>query len=386
MLPNINRSHIIDIPRIPCIIIGNKSIQFLNTSTDFVQVQSHRIMKEMVFIYPKVTMRDVAAHAGVSIATVSNVINHTKPVSTDTQSRVLQAIADLNYHPDKTAQGFKTGRKYTIGLIVPNISSSFFASFIAHIESTLQERNYQVLIANTHEDPERETDSIRLLTSGMVDGLIIASSLTDYPQLQPFLAQKKTFPVVFLERSIHNCPFDSVRISDYHAILQNMDYLIANGHRHIGFLYGVTTISPALERLKAYQNALQKHHIPFRESYVKHAPSQTFPAVDTLIQEGCTAIVAATNKVTMDTMMYFLNHDISIQQEIQLSGFFNEDYITANLNSMPLILHPIRELAEQAIQLLFRRMEYPNEPIQSIVLPGRFVPPENDCFRACLSK
>lgn len=197
MLPNINRSHIIDIPRIPCIIIGNKSIQFLNTSTDFVQVQSHRIMKEMVFIYPKVTMRDVAAHAGVSIATVSNVINHTKPVSTDTQSRVLQAIADLNYHPDKTAQGFKTGRKYTIGLIVPNISSSFFASFIAHIESTLQERNYQVLIANTHEDPERETDSIRLLTSGMVDGLIIASSLTDYPQLQPFLAQKKHFPLYF---------------------------------------------------------------------------------------------------------------------------------------------------------------------------------------------
>ena len=61
-------------------------------------------------MYPKVTMRDVAAHAGVSIATVSNVINHTKPVSTDTQSRVLQAIADLNYHPDKTAQGFKSGR------------------------------------------------------------------------------------------------------------------------------------------------------------------------------------------------------------------------------------------------------------------------------------
>ena len=127
----------------------------------------------------KVTISDVAKLAGVSTATVSHTINNTRYVSSETKEKVYQAIAELGYTPDASARSFRTGKKKTVGFIVPDISNKFFATMIESVENDLSSHGYHLIIANTKEDMDREETNIRLLTAGLVDGLLIASTIAN---------------------------------------------------------------------------------------------------------------------------------------------------------------------------------------------------------------
>jgi LacI family transcriptional regulator len=128
----------------------------------------------------KVTISDVAKLAGVSTATVSHTINNTRYVSGETKEKVYQAIQELGYTPDASARSFRTGKKKTIGFIVPDISNQFFATMIESVERYLAAQGYHLIVANTNEDIEREETNIRLLSAGLVDGLLIASTMDDF--------------------------------------------------------------------------------------------------------------------------------------------------------------------------------------------------------------
>ena len=125
----------------------------------------------------KVTISDVARLAGVSTATVSHTINNTRYVSAETKEKVYQAINELGYTPDASARSFRTGKKKTIGFIVPDISNKFFGTMIESVEDYLSAHGYHLIVANTKESKEREENSIRLLTAGLVDGLLVASTM-----------------------------------------------------------------------------------------------------------------------------------------------------------------------------------------------------------------
>ena len=115
----------------------------------------------------KVTISDVARLAGVSTATVSHTINNTRYVSSETKEKVYSAIAELGYTPDASARSFRTGKKKIIGFIVPDIANKFFATMIEAVEDYLSAHGYQLIIANTREDMDREETNIRLLTAGL---------------------------------------------------------------------------------------------------------------------------------------------------------------------------------------------------------------------------
>ena len=122
----------------------------------------------------KVTISDVAKLAGVSTATVSHTINNTRYVSNETKEKVYRAIEELGYTPDASARSFRTGKKKIIGFIVPDIANKFFATMIESVEKYLSANGYQLIIANTRENMDREETNIRLLTAGLVDGLLVA--------------------------------------------------------------------------------------------------------------------------------------------------------------------------------------------------------------------
>ena len=126
----------------------------------------------------KVTMRNVAKHAGVSTATVSHVINETRFVSEETREKVLKSIEALGYSPNEVARIFKTGRKNLIGCIVPDIANSFFATIIEAAEAVLGQEGYRLIVANTKEDPKREREHLTSLTSGIVDGFDCSDNAT----------------------------------------------------------------------------------------------------------------------------------------------------------------------------------------------------------------
>ena len=121
--------------------------------------------------------------AGVSTATVSHTINQTRYVSEETRDKVYAAIRELGYTPDASARSFRTGKKKTIGFVVPDISSKFFGTMIETAEDYLSAHGYHLIIANSKESMEREETNIRLLTAGLVDGLLVASTMDRLPAL-----------------------------------------------------------------------------------------------------------------------------------------------------------------------------------------------------------
>ena len=171
----------------------------------------------------KVTISDVAKLAGVSTATVSHTINSTRYVSGETRDKVYRAIAELGYTPDASARSFRTGKKKTIGFIVPDISNKFFATMIEAVENCLSAHGYHLIIANTKENAEREETNIRLLSAGLVDGLLIASTIEDFSRFESLIPAG--FPVVLVDRTCEAkrfprcpCPISSLFTAVYAAL------------------------------------------------------------------------------------------------------------------------------------------------------------------------
>ena len=161
----------------------------------------------------KVTISDVARLAGVSTATVSHTINSTRYVSGETKEKVYRAIAELGYTPDASARSFRTGKKKTIGFIVPDISNKFFATMIESVENYLSAHGYHLIIANTKENPEREETNIRLLTAGLVDGLLVASTMDDFQRFDALIPAG--FPVVLVDRLFRYLREDHANVDDF---------------------------------------------------------------------------------------------------------------------------------------------------------------------------
>ena len=180
----------------------------------------------------KARISDVARLAGVSTATVSHVINNTRFVSEATRKRVLQSIAELDYSPNEMARILKTGKKKLIGFIVPDISNEYFSALIEEVERTVASQSYKLIVTNTRENEQNELDSIRALTSGMVDGLLVASTAHSFRSLRE--AVPEDFPVVLVDRTFPDSSFSSLTISSHRAVYQGVTAMIEKGHKNIG--------------------------------------------------------------------------------------------------------------------------------------------------------
>ena len=324
---------------------------------------------------PKASMRDVAKHANVSVATVSHVINETRFVAEDTRQRVLDSIQKLDYSPDATARSFKTGRKNLIGFIVPDIANEYFSTIIEEVESIIAKENYKLIIANTKETKSREIENVRVFTSGIVDGLIIASTMDNYEELEKYLP--KGFPTVFVDRFLKDCPYDSIIISTYSSIYQGVETLIRDGHRRIGYINAKPELSTSSERFLAYKNAMNAYQLPIEEGFVRMGNcfgKNSMVHIDVLLKLGCTAIIAPNN-VLADDVLYYLNEkNIEIGKAIDIIGFNDSDKFKYNLRNIHTVRQPTIALGLAAGKQILDRIAKPDMPIRQIILQSTFEP------------
>lgn len=323
----------------------------------------------------RITMRDVAARAEVSVATVSHVLNNTRFVSEETRERVLQVINQLGYRPDTMARSFKTGKKNLIGIIVPDIANPVWAMMIEEIETVLSNRGYRLIICNTKETEERELEHIHSLTSGLVDGLIIASTLSDYEQLAAELPAG--FPVVFVDRMLNNCPHDLILPQDTPAIYEGVERLITEGgHRRIGFITGLMRISTSKDRLAAYRDAMNDYGLPIEDGFIQEGNSMAKSSVilvQKLLQQKCTAIVVSNNIMADDVLFYLNDNGIRLGQDVSILGQGVEGQRSYNLRRMDLFMQPTSEMGKAAGQQILERLEHPDMPIRHIILNSIFM-------------
>ena len=327
----------------------------------------------------KVTISDVAKLAGVSTATVSHTINNTRYVSGETKEKVYQAIAELGYTPDASARSFRTGKKKTIGFIVPDISNKFFATMIESVENQLSAHGYHLIIANTKEDMDREETNIRLLTAGLVDGLLVASTMDDFERFDELIPAG--FPVVLVDRVFDGQKYSSVSVSNFQPIYRSVCRLAGKGAKRVGIIGGLPRLSTTKERISAYQQAVADCGLPADESLILYGNSMensVQSCLDQLLERGCDAVVVCQGLMAAETISYLHMKDIQLGKDIELVSFVDYDYDFYQLYSdrMDSIVQPVQEMGTAAGEQILRRVEEPEAPIFEKVLTSAYHPHE----------
>lgn len=325
----------------------------------------------------KVTISDVARMAGVSTATVSHTINNTRYVSSETKEKVYRAIQELGYTPDASARSFRTGKKKTVGFIVPDIANKFFATMIESVENDLSAHGYHLIIANTKEDANREETNIRLLTAGLVDGLLIASTMEDFARFDQLIPAG--FPVVLVDRIFDVKKYSSVCVSNFQPIYRSVCRLAGKGDRRIGIIGGLPRLSTTKERISAYQQAMADCGLPVEEGYIRYGDSMENSArdcLDELLEQACDAVIVCQGLMASETTIYLYKKDIQLGKDIDLVGFvdYDSNFYQLYSNQMDSIVQPVEELGRAAGEQILKRIERPEAPIFEKVLTSVYKP------------
>ena len=325
----------------------------------------------------KVTISDVARLAGVSTATVSHTINNTRYVSAETKDKVYKAIAELGYTPDASARSFRTGKKKTVGFIVPDISNKFFGTMIESVENYLSAHGYHLIIANTKEDADREETNIRLLSAGLVDGLLIASTMEDFDRFNALIPAD--FPVVLVDRTFETKSYSSICVSNFQPIYRSVCRLAAKGAKRIGIVGGLPRLSSTQERIAAYREAIADCGLPQDESLIHYGNSMensVQSCLDTLLDQNCDAIVVCQGLMASETIIYLHQKGIRLGEDIDLVSFVDYDTNLYQLYSgqMDCIVQPVEELGLAAGEQILRRIEKPDAPVFEKVLTSAYRP------------
>ncbi len=325
----------------------------------------------------KVTISDVARLAGVSTATVSHTINNTRYVSGDTKEKVYQAIRQLGYTPDASARSFRTGKKKTVGFIVPDISNKFFGTIIESAENYLSTQGYHLLLANTKENMDREETSLRLLTAGLVDGLLVASTMDDFGRLDSLIPAG--FPVVLVDRTFDTQKYSSVSVSSFQPIYRSICRLVSQGKRRIGIIGGLPRLSTTRERIAAYRAAMADCGLSQDENLIRYGDSMENsapPCLDQLLEQGCDAIVVCQGLMASVTIAYLRRKGIQPRQDLELVSFVDYDTSAYEFyyDQVDRIVQPVEELGKIAGEQILLRVEKPDAPVVERVLTSVYRP------------
>lgn len=312
---------------------------------------------------------DVAQLAGVSASTVSHVINKTRFVSEDTTRRVLDAVEELGYTPDVSAQVFKTGRKMMIGFLVPDITNPVFSLLIECVENIVSQQGYRLVVANTRDSVELERNAIKSLASGVVDGLIVASSAREIADIDDCIPA--SFPVIFVDRQLENYAQDSIVLDCYDAVGAMLDDLIASGHEKIGFIAGIPHLSATRHRVGAYKDAFSRNGLKCDARlirYLERSKDNADTAITALLDYGCTALIGTNTNITLEVLNCLESDNVLELPRIQVCGF-SDSYLAARFEKkLPVIDEPMEQMGVRAGEMILAKIAQPDSvfPVEKL--------------------
>lgn len=308
----------------------------------------------------KAKITDVAKMANVSTSTVSHVLNHTRFVSEETRKKVMDVVDALGYSPDASGRMFRTGKKMMIGLIVPDITNSVFASLIEDVDDMISQQNYNLVISNTRDTLSMEKQAIRTFSSGVVDGLIIASTAAEYDEIQ--VQMPEGFPTVFIDRVLNKMQQDSIVLDCAEATRCMIEDMIEHGHKKIGYIVGLPHLSPTIERVNVYNKVMKTHGIAQEHQsicYIKRPGDLAFHAAEELIEKGFTAIVATNTAMTHSVLNCLEALHINPGKEIAVGGFADSESASRFMYRIPVVREPMREMGKIAGEMIMQKIDDP---------------------------
>lgn len=306
-----------------------------------------------------VIMKDVAEEAGVSIATVSHVINETKFVAKPTKEKVLKAMNKLNYSPDKVAQSLRKKETGIIGLLVPDISNFFFSALAFHIENELKRNGYKIILGNSNENLDEEKDQFQILSSYRIDGAIIAPAegSQDYLNL---IKDMNNIPILAVDRKPSDFNCTSVLVNNFVSSYNAIRRLIHEGYEKIGIITGPRGLTTTKERLGGYKSCFNDFNIKFSANYIKvgnYKYDAGYKLTSELIKEtDISALFVTNNLMCIGAINYLNEHNISIPDDLALLGF--DDYKWASTINPPLsvVKQPVERIGKKAARVLTKKL------------------------------
>jgi LacI family transcriptional regulator len=324
-------------------------------------------------------MRDVARLAGVSIPTVSAVVNGRGRVRPQIAERVSRAIAALDYHPNQLARNLRMRRSQVLAMIMPQIASPFFTEVLRGAEDTTRRQGYSLVIGDSSTDPGEEARQLRVLMTHQVDGILLAPAGPS-PDLQSF--ERKRVPVVLFDRLPAGYSGPAVVTNNFEASFEGTQHLIKLGHRRIGIIAGNSHISTAVDRAEGFRKAMGDEGLAVRTEYVQCGDYRLeggYRAALALMKlpEPPTAVFSCNYEMTLGLMRALVELRVPCPGRVSLVGF--DDFVVgadgfswATLFSPALttIAQPAYEIGKAAARLLLSRVEgaeeggreHPSEP------------------------
>lgn len=310
---------------------------------------------------PSPTLHDVAQLAGVSFKTVSNVINDHPHVAAGTRERVMRAIEQLDYRPNRSARSLRSGRTGAIGLAVPELSLSYFAELADEVISFAEQRDTVVVIEQTGGDPERELEALRSSRRQMTDGLLFSPLGLGNDDAEKL---KVSFPLVLLGERIFDGPVDHITMENVDAARAATDHLLDAGRRRIAVIGAHTgeVIGSAGLRLSGYRAAIEAHGIAYDPALVVDAgPWHRFngaEAMRTLLDRGVPfdAVFALNDELALGALRVLNERRVRIPDDVAVIGFDDVDEAQYSLPSLTTVDPGRREIAHLAVDVLLQRI------------------------------
>ena len=303
------------------------------------------------------TIYDVAKAAGVSIATVSHVLNDTRFVSEETRTKVLAAIQQLNYRPNSLARAMVRQETRTIGLIVPDNTNPFFAEMARGIENHGFAAGYSVLLCNSDRSAAKELAYLDMLISKRVDGVIYMTSDTVKEHLQPL--QEQHIPVVTFDRQYDNT--DTILLDNFQGGYDATEHLIGLGHTRIACISGPDSGTRSNDRVLGYQAALTDAGLPVDPTLI--LPSDwTFQSgheqAQTLLDMAAppTAIFACNDTIAIGAIAAVLECGLTVPGDLSIVGYDNITLSAFSVPPLTTMATPMLSIGQRLCQLLLDRI------------------------------
>ena len=302
------------------------------------------------------TMAEVARRAGVSVSTVSHVVNRTRFVSPEKAKLINDAISAMGYLPNELARSLKVSITNSVGLAISAISNPYFTDIICAVEAECARLGLMVFLSDTQDDPDRELSVVRAFHQRRVDGVILAPSGAPQRAID-YLAEKK-LPCVLIDRFADE-RFDQIGVENHSAMRALIDHVASFGHKRIGFVAGQPGLATTRERIEAFRSAMAANGLDCLPRYLSAGNVDTAAATASTrailsLPSPPTALVTGNNMTTIGAVRAIREIGLAIPGDLSLAGFDDFEWADCFEPRLTLVAQPCAEIGRQAAALLSR--------------------------------
>jgi LacI family transcriptional regulator len=326
-----------------------------------------------------VTLNDIAEHVGVSVSTVSRVLNNQAGkcrISRDTEEKIRDVAKELKYKGNHIARGLRMKKTHTLGVLAPDISNPFFAQIIKRIQSAAHAQGYSIVVCNTDESLDLEIEQVNLLHRKRVDGLIAMPVGQSHDHFDDWI--QRGLGLVLVDRCFDELDTPAICVDNYRGAYEAVDHLARAGHSRIAIIQGLLGTFTNTARVRGYRDALAEHGIAVDEMLIRGGDFRQengYVEAKLLVNlsDPPTAIFATSDLITLGVLNALAEEGLSVPEDLSLLAFDDFDFAPHLKCPLTVIWQPKEMMGELAVKLLIEQLDGERREGKQMMLRPRLI-------------